>query len=253
VRRIVLFGFTLLVAAGCIALGVWQLRRLATRRAANREMLAAQALPPLLMEEAGAPAFPLQVYRRARLRGALDESREFLLRDRVVQGIPAVLVITPLRLAGSDSAVLINRGYVPAADAIDPGAATWSEAARREFHGILLAIPDGGEGMPLQHAGRETWQRLDLHGMQARLPYPIAPVYLLAEPDSADPAHTVRGTVYPFRAEAPPLSEGPHLMYAVQWFGIALAVAAFGVVFVWRGGPHRSGNGQRSTVNGERP
>ena len=72
--------------------------------------------------------------------------------------------------------------------------------------------------------------------MQARLPYPIAPVYLIAEADpAAGPAHTVRGTVYPFRAEPPPLSEGPHLMYAVQWFGIAGAVAAFAVIFIWRG------------------
>jgi cytochrome oxidase assembly protein ShyY1 len=27
-------------------------------------------------------------------------------------------------------------------------------------------------------------------------------------------------------------------MYAVQWFGIALAVLAFGVVFIWRGVPN---------------
>lgn len=238
-RRILLFGFTLLVAGACIGLGIWQLRRLSARRTANREMLMARKLPPLIMENGVAPR--LQAYRRARLRGELDESREFLLRGRVVQGVPAILVVTPLRMAGSDTAVLIERGFVPALDAVDPGTATWSEAGRREFQGILLAIPDFGDGEPFQHAGRETWQRLDLPAMRARLPYPIAPVYLVAEPDSAEgEAHTVRGQVYPFRAEAPPLSEGPHLMYAVQWFGIAVAAAAFGVIFVWRGGPGKA-------------
>jgi cytochrome oxidase assembly protein ShyY1 len=73
--------------------------------------------------------------------------------------------------------------------------------------------------------------------MRARLPYPIAPVYLVAEADSAEgEAHTTRGRVYPFRAEPPLLDEGPHLMYAVQWFGIAVAVVAFGIIFVLRGG-----------------
>jgi cytochrome oxidase assembly protein ShyY1 len=39
---------------------------------------------------------------------------------------------------------------------------------------------------------------------------------------------------------------GPHLSYAVQWFGIAAAVIAFGIFFVLR--PMRTA----STVNGQR-
>lgn len=232
-RRIVVFGLTLLIAGACLGLGVWQLRRLAGRRAMNRLEHAGRALP-ILRREPG-PTAGLLANRRARLSGQLDEAREFLLRGRVVQGVPAVLIITPLRLAGSDTGVLINRGYVPAPDAVAPGAVTWSEPGPREFHGVLLSIPDRGDGAPLTQAGRETWKSLDLRGMRARLPYPIASVYLVAEPDSAEgDAHTIRGRVYPFRAEPPPLDEGPHLMYAVQWFGIAVAVVAFGVIFVLR-------------------
>ena len=46
-RRIVLFSLTLAIAVLCTALGAWQLRRLAARRAANRAVVAARALPPL--------------------------------------------------------------------------------------------------------------------------------------------------------------------------------------------------------------
>ena len=92
-----------------------------------------------------------------------------------------------------------------------------------------------GDGDPISHRGRESWHGLDLEAMRARLPYPVAPVYLVAQADTGD-AHTIRGKVYPFRAELPPMDEGPHLMYAVQWFGIAAAVLAFGVVFILRGG-----------------
>lgn len=237
-RRIVLFGFTLLVGAACIGLGIWQLRRLSARRAANRGALTSRNLPELLVQ---GPALNLSSNRRARIRGRLDEGRELLLRGRAVQGVPAVVVVTPLRIEGNDTAVLINRGYVPAADAVDPGPVNWSESDRQEFHGVVLPVPDRGDGAPLEHAGRQTWKTLDLTAMRGQLPYPVAPYYVVAEPDPAQgEAHTIRGLVYPFRAEPPPLSEGPHLMYAVQWFGIAAAVVAFGVIFVWRGVSYRS-------------
>ncbi len=232
-RRIVLFSLTLAIGLLCSGLGTWQIRRLAARRAANRQALAGRDLEPLTGDSVRAPH--LVPYRRASLFGAPDERREFLLRNRLVRGVPAILVVTPLRLPGTDTAVLVNRGYVPSLNAVDPGSATWSEAGRRRFSGILLPTPDRGDGAPLSHAGQETWRALDLRGMGARLPYPIAAVYLLAEPDSSEgDTHTVRGRVYPFRAEPPPLDEGPHLMYAVQWFGIAAAVVAFGVLFIWR-------------------
>jgi surfeit locus 1 family protein len=235
VRRIVLLSLSLLLATACVGLGVWQLRRLSARRATNRAALLERALPPLQIDSTR-PA--LRPNRLVRVTGKLDEDREFLLRGRVVQGVPAILVITPLRLAGSDTALLVNRGYVPSPDALDPGTAAWSEAGEHRFQGLLLPVPDRGDGSPLRHGGRETWKGLDLRAMRERLPYPVASLYLIAEADSAGgAAHTIRGRDYPFRAEPPPLDEGPHLMYAVQWFGIAAAILAFGIIFVWRGGP----------------
>lgn len=229
-RRIVLFGITLIVGLSALALGFWQLGRLGTRRAANRIAVSGHQLPPLLPDEAGHTA--LIPNRRATLVGELDEPHEFLLRNRLVQGVPAVLVVTPLRTSGGDTAVLVNRGYVPAPDAVDPVGATWSEASRKSFHGVLLPMPDRGDGTPLRHRERETWRSLDLEQMRSRLPYPVAAVYLLAEPDPGSGAHTIRGAEYPFRAEVPPTDDGPHLLYAIQWFGIAAAVLAFGVFFV---------------------
>jgi surfeit locus 1 family protein len=246
VRRILLMGLVIVVAAGAASLGGWQLRRLAARRAVNHAALTARELPPLVAPGSGhAPLLP---NRRILLSGDLDEAHEFVLRSRMLRGVPAVLIVTPLRLAGTDTAVLINRGYVPAPDAVDPGAAKWSETETRRFHGVLLPTPDRGDGEPLVYHGRETWYSLDLSAMRTRLPYPVAPVYLVAEPDSTEgDAHTLRGTVYPFRVEPPSMDDGPHLMYAIQWFGISAAVAAFGWLFIWRG---RAG---ARSVTGEGP
>lgn len=233
-RRFILFGVTLVVGAVCIGLGLWQVGRLMKRRAANAIAISGRALPPVVADSGPSPA--LLSNRWAILTGELDPSHEFVIRNRLVRGVPAVQVITPLRLAGRDSAVLVNRGYVPASDAVDPGNVEWGEPGRRTFRGVLLPMPDRGDGAPSSWHGKETWQSLDLRAMRARLPYPVAGVYLMAQVDSSQgAAHTLNGTVYPFRAEIPPTDEGPHLSYAIQWFGIALAVVAFGVVFIWRG------------------
>jgi surfeit locus 1 family protein len=240
-RRIVLFGTTLVIGLAAIALGVWQLGRHAERAGRNRLAIAGRALPPLIRDSVRME--PLEPNRRALLRGTLDQPREFLLRNRLVAGVPAVLVISPLRLLGSDTAVLVNRGYLPAPDAVNPGAGTWWEPEWGAFHGVLLPVPDRGDGAPATSRGRETWHALDLSAMRARLPYPVSDLYLVAEPDSSSPAHTIRGTVYPFRSELPPMDGGPHLSYALQWFGIAAAVIAFGIFFILR--PLR----RASTVN----
>jgi len=245
VRRIALFTTTVLIGLLAISLGFWQLGRHTERAERNRLAILGRTLPPLVGDSARTP--PLLPNRKVIVMGTLDEPREFLLRNRLVAGVPAVMVITPLRLPDTDTALLVNRGYVPAPDAVDPGTATWSERDRREFRGVLLPIPDRGDGAPIARNGRESWHALDLGMLRARMPYPLAELYLIAEPDSGSADHTVRGTVYPFRAELPPMDQGPHLSYALQWFGIATAVVAFGIVFILR--PRRT---NASTVNGQR-
>ncbi|MGH7560416.1 MAG: SURF1 family protein [Gemmatimonadales bacterium] len=233
--RIVLFALTLLIGAASAGLGVWQLGRLAERRAANAGVAETRALPPIETEALGRVA--LEPNRRARVTGTYDEARGFVLRNRLVRGTPAVLIVTPLRLPGSDTALLVNRGYVPAANATRPVGASWSEPGERSVSGLLLPAPNRGDGAPVSVAGTrwETWQAIDLDAMRRRLPYPIHGLYLLAlsEGHPGDP-HTPDGGVYPIRADAPPVGDGPHLSYAIQWFGIGAAAVAFGIVFVLR-------------------
>jgi surfeit locus 1 family protein len=234
VRRIVLFGVTLVLGAVCVGLGFWQLSRLRERRKSNAGVEAARALPPIA-HSAGV-AMHLEPHRRAVLRGVYDSAHEFILRNRLVRGVPAVLVITPLSVAGSDTAILVNRGYVPAPDATHPGETPFAEPGDRTVSGLLIPVPNRGDGARLSHSGtvRETWQALDLDAMRARIPYPVSGLYLVASIDGGSAAHTAEGGAYPIRAEPPALGDGPHLMYAVQWFGIATAVVAFGVFFVLR-------------------
>jgi cytochrome oxidase assembly protein ShyY1 len=103
-----------------------------------------------------------------------------------------------------------------------------AEPGPRTVRGIALPVGNA-PGEPVEHAGRTTWRRLELEALRRRLPYPVLPVYILQSPDRSLPA-------FPRRLEAPPVDEGPHLGYAVQWFLFAGLAAAFAVLVVGRTG-----------------
>jgi cytochrome oxidase assembly protein ShyY1 len=68
---------------------------------------------------------------------------------------------------------------------------------------------------------------LDLEAAQRDLEDPILDAWVLPDP----PADS-DGRMVPRPVEPPPPSDGPHLMYAIQWFGFAAITIAGGWVFL---------------------
>jgi surfeit locus 1 family protein len=132
-------------------------------------------------------------------------------------------------MEGTDTAVLVNRGFIPAPDAVTADTAGLDEAGPRVVRGIAVAIGTGG-GQPIDRRGQITWARLDRKALSEQLPYPILPYSVLQSPDSSLPS-------LPRRLSPAPLDDGPHLNYAVQWFLFAALAVVFAVVVVAR---HRS-------------
>ena len=226
-RRLVLLVLVL-VAAAFVRLGFWQLGRMGERREANRAAAAARAEPPLELG-VGADWTAEELRERwVEASGRFDHGHEILLRGQAFQGTPGVLVVTPLRLARGDSAVLVLRGFVPSPDAVRVNVEPLREPGTTRVRGLATPVPSG-DGQPLDHDGHVTWARLDLPALRRRLPYPILPVLIRQSPDSALPSP-------PHRLPPPELSEGPHLSYAVQWFAFAAMTVAFGVLVVGRAG-----------------
>ena len=214
-------------AAGFARLGVWQLSRLRERRAANVQITAARAaapanMPPLAADVAGLAA------RRIVARGRYDHAHEIIIRGEVLQGVPGVRIVTPLLLGDGGPAVLVDRGFLPAPDAVTVDLRGSEEPGEQTVRGIGLTVP-AGPGEPIEHAGRSTWRRLDLAALRGRLPYAVLPVYIKQSPDSALPR-------FPRREELPPTDDGPHLSYAVQWFLFAGMAVAFAFLVVGRRG-----------------
>jgi surfeit locus 1 family protein len=233
----------ILVAAVCVRLGFWQLDRLHHRRAANRVALSARAEPPFSAsgtELSGAATWP---NHRVVASGRYDHDREIVLRGASLDGVPGVQVVTPLRITGSDSAILVNRGFVPAPDAVSAWTEPLREPGEQRVEGIALALSAGG-GKPLGLDERTTWARLDLAALRQRLPYPILPVYILQSPSPGLPS-------FPRRLPAPPLDDGPHLSYTIQWFFFAVMAVGFGVVIGRSSlaGPGRPNHDRRTTID----
>lgn len=200
----------LLAAAACVRLGIWQLDRLAQRRAHNAALAARVALPPVALP---APALSGEAahQRRATARGVFDFAREQVWPGRSFEGTPGVALITPLRLADG-SAVLVDRGWVPSPDAFHVDRARYREPDSAAVRGLAL-VPPRGRG------------DVDPRALRGVLPYPLHPFVIQAEqPPSPG---------LPRRWPPPAFRSGPHLFYAIQWFSFA-AIIVVGTVLLLR-------------------
>jgi len=224
-----------LLCALFLTLGVWQLQRLEQKRAANTLILARMQEPPLTLS--GQPLDPEQAnLRRATARGTYDYSQEIVLRNRTLNEIPGVHVIVPLRIAGSDAAVLVDRGWIPYEMADPAQRAQFRDATGEvEVSGILQqsqkrpgSIAPADLPLAPERPRLDAWHRVDIPRIQAQVPYPLLPLYL--EEDQA-PGEPVRR--FPRAAPEIALSEGGHLGYAVQWFAFA-GILLGGYVLLFR-------------------
>lgn len=224
--RRTLIALLVLAGAVCVWLAFWQLGRLGERRAANRIAEEAQDAPAVRLPEDAGAAGDL-AHRRVEAVGRYDPANEIVIRGEALHGLPGVHVVTPLRMEGSEAALLVNRGFVPSPDAVTAEIEGLREEGELRVEGIALPIP-AGDGRPIERRGRVTWARLDRNALAERIPYPILPVYLRQSPDSALPQ-------LPRRLSPPVLDDGPHLMYAVQWFLFAGMSVVFAFLVVARG------------------
>ena len=242
-RQIVAIVLSLGFATLFARLGIWQLDRLSERRAFNS--LVASRVDSLPVPLAALPADTgLSRFRRVHVEGTYDWEHQIVLTARSRNGSPGVHVLTPLLPAGSDTAILVYRGWVYSPDALRVDLARWREPDTASFDGFVLPYPTAArEGSPAVRGHERALRWLDHASARRLLPYPLAPYTVVAlggDDDAAD---------VPVRLEVPPLDEGPHRGYAIQWLSFAAIAVVGGVLLVRHERRRTAGAGEGVRAN----
>lgn len=216
----------LAVAIVFILLGMWQLDRLQERRTENQLGESRFTETPATMTHvAELPAESLE-YRQVIATGTFDTDAEVLVRSQVHFGNAGFHVITPL-VGEAGEAVLVNRGWVPLGFETLPVAETAPPSGIVAIEGWIhltqerppLGPEDPAEGSLTQ------MNRVDVQRISRQVPYELAVVYVVELGE--------QGSGLPIPVAAPVFDdEGPHLAYAIQWFGFAVVLLVGWVFFV---------------------
>ena len=213
-----------MAAAAFIALTLWLGRWQVDR---GHEKATLQALLEARMHEAPvqltgpAPSAQPLLYRHVRVKGEWMADRQFFVDNQVHEGRAGFHVITPLRIAGSAAAVLVNRGWIardasyPKAPpvAVPPGAV--------EIHGLATTPPRRYLELSADTVSGNVWQNLSIERWRASSGVDALPVVVL--PDGATPGlAAVR--------EKPDAGIAKHQEYALTWFSLAATALALWIV-----------------------
>lgn len=221
--------FVGLLAAVFFFLGSWQLDRLEERRETNRigaERLAMEPVPFETIEHEDPETIE---YRRVTVTGRVLNQREVLIRSQTYLNTAGYHLILPISHRGA-AEVLINRGWVPLGTEVG--------MTDHDIAGDLTITVEGWIHLTQERPSlgpedsREgtltVMNRVDIDRIQQQTNprVDIADVYIVETEEQE--------TGPPFAVDPPDFSdEGPHLSYAVQWFGFT-AVLAIGYVFLAR-------------------
>lgn len=226
---------TLLVILGasvCIRLGVWQLDRLAQRRAFNAQVESMRAASRLDLNLETPEDIAAMEWRSVTVTGAYDFENQIALRNQYHDGVYGFHLVTPLLYSGR--AVLVNRGWIPAgSDSAPEDWRAFDEDGQVTVTGQIRlgqgkpAVGGVADALPMDGTRLEVWSNLDLEKMSGQFPYPILEIFIQPDVEAGDDAPPI---AYQPIIE---LTEGSHFGYALQWFAFA-AILLIGYPFYLR-------------------
>ncbi len=205
-----------------VRLGLWQLDRLAERRAFNARVSAQLEQPPFELTRATWDRISAEMeYRSVRVIGEYDFSQQVALRNQAYENHAGVHLLTPLVIAGTERAVLVNRGWIPAEQAAPANWRAFDEPGVVEVRGVLRRAQTRADfgGISDPPGFLFAWNLANVERIAQQVAHPLLPVYLQQTPA---PLTATAARVYPIRSKPNlDLTEGSHLGYALQWFVFA--------------------------------
>lgn len=210
--------------AGIVAtfsLGRWQLSRADQKLQLHAALQARSHLPPVPAAEMLAASEPSRtaplLHREISLQGQWLPEHSVFLDNRPMDSRAGFYVLTPLRLAGSQSVVLVLRGWAPrnfqqrdVVPPVDTPAGTVRVTGQLSDH-VPAAFALGRD------AGGRIRQNLDLDAFRTETGLPLA--HMIVQQAGAASDGLLRD--WP----APATGVDKHYGYAFQWFGLCALIA----------------------------
>lgn len=227
--------FAISVVALFVALGFWQLDRLDVRQERN-ELIESRTAETIVLagRPEGGPDGAELDYQAVEATVRFVDADFVRVGNRSQGGAAGEHVVAIVEL-DDGSELAVNRGFVPSNAAVElqpvpDGPVRVQGWLRATVERGFIGATDDGRGTVLP--------RLDTERVAARLGRPLPTVWLQLAPapdDAAGEAGSPAGlTSFPDPVPLPPLDEGPHRGYAVQWFIFATLGSAFYAALLWR-------------------
>ena len=209
-----------------LRLGFWQIGRLHQRQALNAELASRAVGSPIELSHLPTDTAKAH-YRHVRIDGTYDYANEIYLTLRSREGSPGINIVTPVRFTGNDTALLLVRGWVYSPDGITVDPAKWRERPSANGAGFVETYPPPRSGANQSPTHPNAYRWLDRQTLERRFRYPLKPYYVVL----TTPGDTMKSD--PPRLGVPPMDEGPHRSYAIQWFSFA-AISIIGTILFLR-------------------
>jgi surfeit locus 1 family protein len=215
---------TLLVLVALVALGTWQLERLAWKRdlIATRQ---AQLAAPAASLPAAADDWRAWDLRPAIVHGEFRHDLEQLFGVAAIDGRVGHHVLTPL-VRPDGVAVLIDRGWVPADQAHPAARRAGQLEGPVRTTGIARYRAEDRPGWftPDNRPEQSLWYWYDLPALERTLGLQLLPVVVEADATPNPGGLPLAGRT---RTELP----NNHLQYAITWYGLAAGLLVIWVSF----------------------
>lgn len=232
--RPIAFLAALLVAIAGILLGNWQQDR-AAQKLALQERLQAHAAESAIDFTPATPVSPDDEFRRVRLHGEFVAGWPVLLANRPMGSQSGFYLAMPFRIAGSQTHVLVLRGWLPRAAEFGKLPEFTTPAGPLLLEGRLVAsagrVMELGEAPPLAPGAQV--QNLTPETLAQASGLALQPVVVQQLSPSTPGDELVRD--WP----APDAGIDKHRGYAFQWYALAALAALFYVTTGFRRGPRQ--------------
>lgn len=207
-------------------LAIWQQGRATEKRALQAEYSARTQAQPIVLPSSLEKIKDANEYRYrlARARGEWQAAKQIFIDNKFgVGGVAGYHVITPLKITNSNSAVLVNRGWIARSAAYPTPPEATPPAGEVDVQGQLMVPSKRFLELAANAVQGNVWQNLTIERYSQAMKMDVLPWIVLAS-EMSPPSMGLT-----LQSERPDAGVEKHVEYMLTWYSLALTVVALWV------------------------